>query len=111
MHKLIALYNHPADIIQFRQHLEQVHLPLVSKFQNLRAMRHAFDIAGGDNSPYYALVECEFDTRDAMQAALDSPEGAAAAADVPNYAAAGVTILTYEVAAQLRCERFSGDAR
>lgn len=110
MHKLIALYAQPADVAQFRTHLETIHLPLVSKFPGLRAMRHGFDIAGPEGSSYYAMVECEFDSRAAMEAALASPQGAAAAADVPNYASAGVTILTFPLAPQLACEIFPGDA-
>ncbi|UXT61254.1 EthD family reductase (plasmid) [Agrobacterium fabrum] len=108
MHKLIALYAQPADASQFRDHLEKVHLPLVSKFPHLRAMRHGFDVANPAGPSYYAVVECEFETEASMKAALASPQGEAAAADVPNYASAGVTILTFAVAPQLDCEIFPG---
>ena len=37
-----------------------------------------------------------FDSPEAMQAALASPEGAATARDLRNFAGAGVTILTYD---------------
>ncbi|NSY99153.1 EthD family reductase [Agrobacterium tumefaciens] len=109
-HTLIALYAQPADASQFRAHLETVHLPLVSKFPGLRAMRHGFDVASPAGPKYYAVVDCEFDTEDSMKTALASPQGEAAAADVPNYASAGVTILTFEVAPQLGSEIFPGVA-
>ncbi len=100
MHRLIALYHPPASEEAFRQHLVNVHLPLVAKFPRLRAMRYGFDaqMADGD-SPYFALVECDFDSEEDFRSAINSAEGAAAAADVPNYAQAGVTIITLRVAA------------
>jgi uncharacterized protein (TIGR02118 family) len=108
MHKLIALYEKPADEAQFRSHLEKIHLPLVAKFPGLRAMRHGFDIINPETSNYFAVVECEFDSAEEMHVALASPESQAAAADVPNYASAGVTILTYAIADELECERQLG---
>lgn len=98
MHKLIALYHPPKSEDEFRSHLVKVHLPLVEKFPGLRALRYGFGVksASGD-TPYFAIVECDFDDESSLHAALDSPEGALAAADVPNYAQAGVTIITLPV--------------
>lgn len=97
MHKLIALYHQPADREQFRSHLLNVHLPIVRRFPGLRAMRVGFDLAEADGDPsYFAIVECEFDDRSALQTALASPAGEEAGADVPNYAGAGVTIFTFD---------------
>jgi uncharacterized protein (TIGR02118 family) len=96
MHKLIALYHQPNDRRHFRDHLQNVHLPLVVAFPGLRSLRVAYDVASAaGDSPYFAIVECEFDDQAALNAALTSKEGQAAAADVPNYAGAGVTILTF----------------
>ncbi len=98
MHRLIALYNKPADPEHFREYLQKTHLPLVAVFPGLRGMRLGLDLAdltGG--TTYFAIVECDFDSAEAMHAALASKEGQAASADVPNYAGAGVSILTYEV--------------
>lgn len=107
MHKLIALYHQPADRAQFRRHLVGVHLPIVARFPGLLSYRYGFDLeqAAGD-SPYYALVECEFADEKAMRAALESAAGQEAADDVPNYASAGVTILTFDVVG----ERLGADA-
>lgn len=41
MHKLIALYEKPADEAQFRNHLEMTHLPLVAKFPGLHCHEFA----------------------------------------------------------------------
>src|SRR5665213_1517616 len=94
MHKLIALYHPPKDPVQFREHLLNVHLPLVAAFPGLRALRVAFDVASPSGpSPYSAAVECDFDDESSLNRALASPQGEAASADVPNYAAAGVIII------------------
>lgn len=96
MHRLIALYNPPADPQAFRDHLSNVHLPIVARFPGLRALRVGYGLAVAEGiSPYFAIVECDFDNAASTQHALSSSEGAEAAADVPNYASAGVTILTY----------------
>jgi uncharacterized protein (TIGR02118 family) len=98
LYKLIALYHPPESEESFRRHLVDVHLPLVSRFPGLRAMRYGFGAKSASGaSPYFAMVECDFDDEGSLRAALDSPEGAAAAADVPNYAGGGVTIITLPV--------------
>jgi uncharacterized protein (TIGR02118 family) len=109
MYKLIALYHKPDSRAQFRDHLVRVHLPLVAKFPQLRSLRFGFDVdAGSPSSPYFAVVECEFDDEASLRSALASPEGKAAAADVPNYAAAGVTIITYPLESDLVCGSAEG---
>ena len=96
MHRLTALYSVPDDREQFRRHLSNVHLPIVARFPKLRALRVGFDPMAGDlPSPYFAVVECDFDSEADLQAALGSEAGVEAVADVPNYAGAGFLILTF----------------
>jgi uncharacterized protein (TIGR02118 family) len=52
-------------------------------------------MVAGNVSPHL-IAELEFDSMDALQAAMASPEGLAAAADVANFAQAGVTLLVYD---------------
>ncbi len=102
MYKLIALYHKPKSEEQFRDHLVKVHLPLVEKFPKIRALRYGFDVETASGpSPYYAVVECDFDDENALRTALASPAGTSAAADVPNYASAGVTIITFAVQSEI----------
>jgi uncharacterized protein (TIGR02118 family) len=49
----------------------------------------------GSLSPHL-IAELEFDSMEAIQAAMASPEGQAAAADLANFAQAGVTLLVYD---------------
>ena len=102
MHKLIALYHPPEDPDQFRRHLVDVHLPIVAKFPTLRRLSYAFVASddGAEPPPYFAVVECEFKDREALEVSLASVAGQEAAADVSNYAAAGVTIITYDLAGE-----------
>ncbi|MCF7550668.1 EthD family reductase [Pseudonocardia sp. WMMC193] len=97
MHKLVVLYPPPTDREAFRTHYENTHLPLAAALPGLRCSRYAYDVqaAGPDGSPYFAIFEAEFDSAEAMGAALQSPEGAAVAADVPNYATGGAHIVHY----------------
>ena len=101
MYKLIALYHPPEDPAQFRRHLVDVHLPIVAKFPTLAGCRYGFTAPGAEGpARYFAVVECDFVDRRAMETALASVPGQEAVADVPNYAGAGVTILTFEVSGE-----------
>ena len=63
-----------------------------------RSMRYSFDVgAPGGESPYFGVMEAEFDDVDSLGAAMASPEGQAVLADIPNYATGGVVILDYPV--------------
>ncbi len=96
MHKLVVLYSHPASPDAFRRYYTETHLPLAAQLPGLKASRHAFDVAGvGAPSPYFCVWEGEFDSAQAMGAAMESDIGKAVAADVANYATGGVQILHY----------------
>ena len=101
MHKLIALYHPPEDPDKFQRHLVDVHLPIVAKFPTLLRLRYGFVADGAQETPpYFAVVECDFQDRGAMERSLASGPGQDAAADVPNYAGAGVTIITFDMAGE-----------
>lgn len=96
MYRLTVLYPHPADPEHFKQYYVSTHLPLAAQLPGLRAMRYSFDVAAmGGESPYFAIFEGDFDSAEAMAAAMSSEQGRAVAADVPNYATGGAQILHY----------------
>ena len=98
MHKLLVLYPEPHDRVQFAQHYETTHLPLVQELPGMRACRYSLDLSGQDEqSGYFAVFEADFDDNEALVRALSSPQGAAVQADVPNYATGGAIILDYPV--------------
>ncbi|MFD4194829.1 EthD family reductase [Amycolatopsis thermoflava] len=96
MYRLTVLYPPPADPEHFKQYYVSTHLPLAARLPGLRAMRYSFDVAAmGGESPYFAIWEGEFDSAEAMAAAMASEQGQAVAGDVPNYATGGAQILHY----------------
>lgn len=99
MHRMLVLYGHPKDPEHFRNYYLNTHLPIAAKMPGIKGARHSFEVAalGADKSPYICAFEADFDSAEALFAALTSPEGQATAADVPNYATGGVTMLHYPI--------------
>jgi uncharacterized protein (TIGR02118 family) len=52
--------------------------------------------AGQGESPYHLVAILGFDSMDALQAGLGSPEGQATAGDLANFAQAGVELLVFD---------------
>ncbi|EFH81290.1 EthD family reductase [Ktedonobacter racemifer] len=82
MVKYIVLWNTPEDPVAFERHYRDVHIPLVKQMPGLRRYTigpHVTALRGGE--PYYWIAELEWDTMDALQKALQSPQGQATAQD------------------------------
>ena len=94
MVKLVALYRRPPDPAAFDRHYAERHLPLIRKMPGLRRLE-AWRITGapGGEAPYYLIGEMYFDDRDALRAAMRSPEGRAAGEDLQGFAPGLVTML------------------
>ena len=98
MHKVTVLYPHPEDPQAFEKYYREVHLPLAKKLPGMLDHRFTLNVdAGGQESPYFAIFEADFETKEAYEAAMASPEGQAVGADVPNYAPPGTVVLNYTV--------------
>jgi uncharacterized protein (TIGR02118 family) len=95
---LLVLYNKPTDPAAFDAYYLSKHVPIAKEIPGLRryGVSHGTVAGLGGDTPYYLVADLEFDTLDAIQSALGSPEGAAAAGDVSNFATGGVSMLTYE---------------
>jgi len=93
MHVLTVCYGHPADPVAFDEYYTSTHVPLVHKLPGLVSYtyRHCESL-DGSQPPYYLLAELSFASREALNAALSSPEGSAAAADMANFADGGATM-------------------
>ncbi len=98
MIKLIALYRRPSDTAAFDRHYDEIHIPLVRKYPGLRRVE-VTRITGAPlgDVRYYLMAEMYFDSRDAMDTALSSPEGKAVARDLMSFAANDVTIFFGDV--------------
>ncbi len=93
MPRLIVLYNTPEDTDAFEAHYRDVHMPIVSRYPNLRDVRLTqLAGVGGRESAYYFMAEMVFDSAADLDDALASEAGAASAKDLRNFASAGVTM-------------------
>jgi uncharacterized protein (TIGR02118 family) len=94
MHTLTVLYGKPDDPAAFDEHYRNTHAPLAEKIPDCRSFTYQhLSTLDGSEPPYYLIAELQFDSLEALQSALGSPEGEAATGDVPNFATGGATIL------------------
>lgn len=95
MIRLTVLYGHPDDPSEFDRYYNEVHIPLARKMQGLKGWTvgkcQSADLA--EQPAYYMIVGLYADSREDMEAILDSPEGKATVADVANFATGGATFL------------------
>ena len=95
MIRLTVLYGHPDDPAEFDRYYHETHIPIARKMQGLKGWTIGkCQSADPSESPaYYMIVGLYADSREDMEAILDSPEGQAAVADVANFATGGATFL------------------
>lgn len=72
---------------EFRRYWRDVHGPIAAKLPGLRkySQNHPLPDPSQTDLPCDGIAELWFDSAEALQAALDSPEGAATMADIPNF--------------------------
>jgi uncharacterized protein (TIGR02118 family) len=98
MTKLVALYRTPSDPAAFDSHYDSIHTPLVRAFPGLRKLEIT-RITGAPigTARYHLLCEMYFDSKEAMDEALASPQGRAVARDLMGFAADLVTVFHGDV--------------
>ena len=94
MAKLIAMYKTPPDAEAFDRYYLGTHIPIARRLPGLRSyeMSRGPIVTPEGRAPYHLIATLGFDSIEAIQTALASPEGAATAADVGRFATAGVDI-------------------
>ena len=98
MVKLIALYKTPENPKEFDLHYFDTHTPLVKKMPGLRKLEIAKITGAPIGEPkHYLQAEMYFDSQDALNAAMASPEGKATARDLMSFAANIVTMFYADV--------------
>ncbi len=94
MVKLVALYKKPANVEAFEEHYANVHRPLMEKVPGVKKIVITRFFAGPRGEPaYYMMFEAFFQDREALDAALKSPENAAAGKDLMSFARDIVTVM------------------
>jgi uncharacterized protein (TIGR02118 family) len=97
--KLVVLYGPPTDPAAFEEYYVNTHLPLAGKMPNV-ARFEATRVLGtpdGSDPPYYRVAEVWFESQEALQATMSSPEGQETVADIPKFATGGATVLIGDV--------------
>jgi uncharacterized protein (TIGR02118 family) len=98
MAKLIALYRKPANPAAFDKYYFSTHVDVAKKLPGLRryeVSNGAVSMLSGE-SPYHLAAILTFDSLEAIQQALGTPEGKATAGDLANFAQAGVDLLVFD---------------
>ena len=69
MHRVLILYLPPKDPQASREYFVNTHIPLAAKMPGQRTMRYSFDVAAAEGeSPYFGVMEAEFDDAEALGA-------------------------------------------
>lgn len=87
MVKLIAVYKKPEDVEAFNRHYFEVHAPLAEKMPGLIKMEVSkiYGSPAGESN-LHLIAEMYFESKEALVAALSSPEGRAAGKDLMGFA-------------------------
>ena len=95
MIRLTVLYGHPEDPAAFDQYYHETHIPLARQMKGLKGwtIGKCQSATPGEKPAYYMIVGLYAESREQMEAILETPEGQATVADVPKFATGGVTFL------------------
>ena len=97
MAKLLVLYRTPSDTNAFNDYYFDTHASIARSIPGLTG----YDVSDGPvgvpqgDSAYHLIATLTFDSMDALQTALASPEGQRAAADLANFADGGAELLIF----------------
>lgn len=96
--KLVVYYNTPKDASAFDTYYANKHAPLAKTLPGLKdytISTGAVVTPGAASPPYHMVAILSWDSLDALNAALASPQGAATVKDLGNFAQAGAVITIF----------------
>lgn len=98
MARIVALYDTPEDPVAFDTYYETKHVEIARKMPGVRSIELSKGqiMTPAGPSSYHRVGTLRFDSWEALQKALASPEGQATAADVMSFATGGVTLLFFD---------------
>jgi uncharacterized protein (TIGR02118 family) len=98
VHRLVVSYGQPTDPGAFDAYYRETHAPLALQQPGLVRLTfgHAQSLDPAQTGPYL-VAELDFDSEQAMGAAMSSPEGRAAGKDIANFATGGATFVHFDV--------------
>jgi uncharacterized protein (TIGR02118 family) len=98
VHRLVVEYGQPTDPAAFDRHYRDVHIGLAQAIPGL--MRYTIGhgrTMDGSTPPAYLVAELDFESAEAMGAAMSSEAGTAAGGDVATFATGGATMTSFDV--------------
>lgn len=92
--KVSVQYGPPTDADLFEKYYSETHMPLAGTMSGFSKIETAKVVGTPDGSPstVYRTAEIWWDSEEAMQATLGSPEGQATVADIANFATGGANV-------------------
>ena len=90
---VVAVYKTPKNAAAFNDNYFKTHAPIAKKLPGLRSYRVSDGPVGLDGVHLVALLE--FDSVEAIQKAVASPEGQATTGDLGNFAEGGVDLMMF----------------
>ncbi len=98
MAKVLVLYRKPGNEAHFSKYYRETHVPLARKIPGIRKWEVSSGpvVAPQGESAFHFIATLTFDSMQALQTAMSSPEGAAAAADLANFADGGAEVLVFD---------------
>ena len=98
MARLLAIFQQPKDPAAFDAHYYNVHIPLTKTVPGLKS----YEVSRGDvmgmtgKHGVYLVAILEFESLEAIAAAMPSPEVQATIADLAKFASGGVDLMMSE---------------
>jgi uncharacterized protein (TIGR02118 family) len=98
VHRLVVTYGQPQDPAAFDAYYRDTHTPLALQQPGVLRLTigHPRSLDPSKPAPYL-VAELDFESQQAMNETLASPEGRAAGKDIANFATGGVTFMHFEV--------------
>jgi uncharacterized protein (TIGR02118 family) len=98
VHRLMVSYGQPEDPAAFEAYYRETHTPLALRQPGLLRLSvgHPRPLNPSQAVPYL-VAELDFESEEAMQDTLATPEGRAAGKDLGNFATGGFTFAHFEV--------------
>jgi uncharacterized protein (TIGR02118 family) len=98
VHRLMVSYGTPEDPAAFDTYYRDTHTPLALQQPGVLALTvgRPRSLDPSQTVPYL-VAELDFESEQAMQETLASPEGRAAGKDLANFATGGVTFAHFDV--------------
>jgi len=98
VHRLVVSYGQPQDPAAFDAYYRDTHTPIALQQPGVLRLTfgHPKALDPSQESPYL-VAELDFESEQAMNETLASPEGRAAAKDLRNFATGGVAFTHFEV--------------